>query len=231
MTFHEHCHTCPKILKSTNACYRPELLFGGNPLEAVWEIIMVFSSTAPYFLFVIAVLYSLFCRTSRGLCVAIFLVGQQVLCDALKFVIAQARPPGACATGFGLPSNHSSFAAALSTWLVLEWILLDRNAPFKSWRFYKLLRNSMLVFAPLVCISRHHLNYHTTGQILVGATVGFISASSVFALMYYTVVTRFDYTKTPLYKIWTLLKFQDNLIGNQKQIYDTPSSAEKVKKQ
>jgi membrane-associated phospholipid phosphatase len=226
MTVHEHCHTCPKILKSTNACYRPELLFGGNLLEAIWEIIMVFSSTAPYFLFVIVVGYSLFSRTSRGLCVAIFLVAQQVLCDAIKLGIAQARPPGACSTSFGLPSNHSSFGAALSTWLLLEWFVLDRNAPFKSWRYYKLLRNSFLVFAPFIAVSRHHLNYHTPGQIVAGSMIGFISASSVFALMYYTVIVRYDYTKSPLYKIWTFLKFQDNLIGNQ-----TPGSAEKVKQQ
>jgi len=172
---------------------------------------MVLSSFLPYLIFILTVLISISRRTSRGLCWFVFLGMQQVLCDGTKIVLAQARPPGACSTGFGLPSNHSSMVAAISTWLVLEWLLLEQNAPFKSWRFHKILRNSALLFTPFVIISRHHLNYHTPGQILAGVTVGFCSASSVFAVLYYTIASKADYSNTFIAKIWTKLGFRDNI--------------------
>jgi len=172
---------------------------------------MVLSSSLPYLIFILTVLISIYRRTSRGLFWFVFLGMQQVLCDAAKIVIAQARPPGACSTNFGLPSNHSSMVAAISTWLVLEWFLLEQNAPFRSWRFHKILRNLALLFTPFVLISRHHLNYHTSGQILAGVMVGFCSASSVFAVLYYTIATKADYSNTFLATIWTKFGFRDNI--------------------
>lgn len=177
---------------------------------------MVLSSFLPYVIFILTVLISITRRTSRGLCWFVFLGMQQVLCDATKIMIAQARPPGACSIGFGLPSNHSSMVAAISTWLLLEWFLLEKNAPFRSWRFHKLLRNLALLFAPFVAISRHHLNYHTPGQILAGMMVGFCSASSVFAVLYYIIASKADYSNTIFAKIWTKLGFTDNIISKTK---------------
>jgi membrane-associated phospholipid phosphatase len=141
---------------------------------------------------------------------------QHVLCEGAKKVLAQARPHGACSTSFGFPSNHSSFAASLATWLLLEEFFFEQHAPFKSWKYYRPLRNSFLFFVPFIIISRHHLNYHSPAQILAGMMIGFTCASAVFAVMYYTIVSRSDYSSLPFAKIWTLLKFRDNLIHKQK---------------
>jgi len=153
----------------------------GTMLEFIWVI----SSFLSFLIFIVMFLHSIMKKTSRGFYMTVNLLIQQVVCATLKKYIAQARPIGACSTSFGYPSGHSGFAASLATWLILEMILLHNAVPFKATKLYSLMRNSFVIFAPLIPISRYHLNYHSSGQIMCGLLVGFLCT-----MIYFNTVVR-----------------------------------------
>lgn len=61
-------------------------------------------------------------------------------------------------------------------------------------------------------------------------TIGFTCASSVFAIMYYVIVSKYDFKGTLIEKYWTLLKFEDNLIAKLKQAVHISEDNDKAKK-
>jgi len=208
----EHCHTCLPFFKTLESCPRSFVFEKGEVMETFLEILWVISSFLPFFLFAVFVIHSFIKKTSRGFFILVNLLIQQLVCGLLKKYFAQARPLGACSTTFGYPSSHSGFAASLTTWLVLEMFLLHKKMHFKSCKFYSLLRNSFIVFAPLIPISRYFLNYHSLEQIMCGLLAGFTCTMLFFWIVKKTLLhgNSHRYNSSLVVKTWNKYSFHDN---------------------
>ena len=112
----EYCELCPMILRTMNACPRPDIIFEGSFSDAFIEVLMVIASFAPYFMFVITLFTSISRKTSRGLCIFLVLLVQHCMCEIIKGIEAQPRPDGSCSDSYGFPANNACFVAALATW-------------------------------------------------------------------------------------------------------------------
>jgi len=207
----DHCQHCPKIFKLLNSCPNMSLLVHGTIEEITIETILSVASALAYFVFFFSVLYGFKRRTARGFCIGALLAVQVLACEIFKAIYSQARPKGACASSSGYPSSHASFISTMYTWLVLEWIFLDKNAPFKLWKYYAFWRNIFFVYAPLVPISRSYLNYHTLEQIIVGLGSGVAFAIIFFIYVHFSVVKAKNPAQSPLGRFWKSIDFFDNL--------------------
>jgi hypothetical protein len=221
----EHCHTCPFIFKLLNSCPNLFLLETGTHQEIFIEFFLATMSAAAYLAFFGTFAFSIMKKTSRGFCLAVAIMIQVCACELFKFVEKQARPAGACADSFGFPSSHSSFVGTLFTWLVLEWIFLDANAPFKMWKGYKFWRNLGILYSPIVPYSRSHLNYHTIEQIYVGLISGALFAAVFFVYVYFFVIYTAERKESPLVRFWRKYGYYDNLVFKKTD----PKTREQIK--
>jgi len=137
---------------------------------------------------------------------------QQITLEIVKNILRIARPLGACSSSYGFPSNHSGFAAALLTWLLLEIFFLHKTSPFKGCKHYPYTRNLLFVFIPLVPFSRYFLNYHSIPQILTGFAAGIVISAVIFYFVYKKVVQveYHQYLTCYVVRFWKIAKFKDN---------------------
>jgi len=171
------------------------------------------------FIYSAIVIHFLAKKTLRSFFVLTNILIQQVVCALLKRYFAQARPLGACSTTFGYPSGHSGFASALATWLILEVIMFHDKMPFKTSRFYSILRNCFVGFAPFIPVSRYFLNYHSWEQIAYGLLTGFLCTIFYFGIVT-TVLVRNGNGRlysTALVKVGSKFQFQENFKSHQQK--------------
>ncbi|KAG0328590.1 hypothetical protein BG000_000421 [Podila horticola] len=121
--------------------------------------------------------------TGRDLKAVIMLGGQllnEVVNQALKRLVKQARPTEYLGDGYGMPSSHSQFMAYFATYMV---ILMYRSGSDSNILMAHAVSAIVVVWAILVVYSRVHLYYHTWQQVVAGTVCG-----CVFAVGYYYVV-------------------------------------------
>jgi len=177
----DYCNTCFSLFKILDSCPRSSVFKDGNSLEDTLEGIWVASSVLLVIIYIAIGLWTFVRRTSRAFFLLLILILQIILNEViLKRIFAQARPIGACATSYGLPSGHSAFAACLATWLLLEFIMFHDKVPFKKTKVYLFLRNISILIIPLIPISRYYLNYHTIEQICFGILSGCVFPTVLF---------------------------------------------------
>lgn len=87
-----------------------------------------------------------------------------------------------------MPSSHAQFVAFFCVYMTL--FLLIRHSPHPSdthtpTTFNQRILLSLLssLFAASVCLSRVYLSYHTPNQVLVGCTVGVVTAIIWFSVV------------------------------------------------
>jgi len=210
----DHCHACLPFFKHLESCPRSYIFEKGEVIGTIFELVWVVSSFLPFFIFAAMFIHSIAKKTSRGFFMITNLLIQQIVCAGLKKIIAQARPLGACSTTFGYPSSHSGFTASMATWLILESFLVHSKVPFKSSKFYGMMRNGFIGFAPLIPVSRYFLNYHSIEQIFCGLFVGFMCTIVYFGLVKVALQCG-DNGKSYghiVVKAWKRYKFHDNFI-------------------
>lgn len=114
------------------------------------------------------------CRRDLHSC--FMLLGQllnELLNKAIKQTVREARPEGAPADDFGMPSSHSQFMWYFAAYHVL---FVYSRAAYHS-RFEVLASSALAVFsAAAVAYSRVYLLYHTVEQVVVGGMLGIICA-------------------------------------------------------
>ncbi|OAR00061.1 hypothetical protein LLEC1_06493 [Akanthomyces lecanii] len=146
----------------------------------------------------LGVVYVTLIFASREVEIALLFAGQ-LACEALNFVlkrlIKEERPRQIHGKGYGMPSSHAQFVCFWSVALTL--VLLVRHRPTtttskskskaassssssssSSSRIVERLAVSAasLALAAATAWSRIYLNYHTPKQVLVGSSVGVLSA-------------------------------------------------------
>ncbi|OAA77536.1 dolichyl pyrophosphate phosphatase [Akanthomyces lecanii RCEF 1005] len=146
----------------------------------------------------LGVVYLTLIFASREVEIALLFAGQ-LACEALNFVlkrlIKEERPRQIHGKGYGMPSSHAQFVFFWSVALTL--VLLVRHRPATSKSKSKAAANNSsrsssriverlavsavsLVLAAATAWSRIYLNYHTPKQVLVGSSVGVLSAVAWF---------------------------------------------------
>jgi len=211
-TLGEHCNACLPLFKGLESCPRTHLIENGELLDVLLESMWVVSSILPYLIFAAIMIHAFLKKTSRGFLILINLLIQQLVCALLKKYIAQHRPIGACSTTYGYPSSHSGFTASLALWLILEAFIIHEKAHFKSSRAYTHMRNAFVLLAPLIPVSRYHLNYHSIEQICCGLLVGLVCTATYFAMVNSVLSHK---GKNALYgkmivRTWQRYSFEDN---------------------
>jgi membrane-associated phospholipid phosphatase len=197
------------------------------------EVTWVIASFLPFFLFAVIFIHSITKKTSRGFFVITNLAIQQIVCLLLKKYFQQARPVGACSSSFGFPSSHSGFTASMTTWLILEAVVFHEKVPFKTSKFYAMMRNGWIAFAPIIPVSRYFLNYHSIEQIVSGFIVGFLCTIIYFGIAMGSFL-RNDYGKyyvSIVVKRWKKYNFEDNLVNYQIQEKPKVKKGDKKRKQ
>jgi len=163
------------------------------------SILMALYSYVPLLLFPVFIFWLCIQRTTRSaLSIFIFVVAVLLNEGILKHTIRQPRPVGSCACTYGMPSGHSLLAFLYMTWAILECLLC-----ISTWNIRKRVTYiifSIVLFAP-VPYSRVHLLYHTTAQVVVGLSVGFI-----FAVVYFLVLRLYLIHKLPAICRWKYIK-------------------------
>lgn len=144
----------------------------------------------------LCVVYATLILTTREAEIALTFAGQlacEVLNFALKRLIKEERPARIHGKGYGMPSSHAQFVAFWSVSIAL--FLLVRHTPptrrvtrakaasasattHMSWSIAERAALSVAgaVVATLTAWSRVYLNYHTTRQVMAGASVGAVTA-------------------------------------------------------
>lgn len=186
----DYCNTCSGLFRKMASCPNPAILHGDDTFQSILEYIWAFASVLPLFINVGQLLYLFASRSSRTIFMVIAMVLHGMINEkGLKRWLAESRPYGSCASGYGLPSGHSGFAIGLAAYLVLEMVLLHDKVPFKKGFGYKFMTISYLIVAPLIPISRVFLNYHSVKQIIWGSIVG-IALYSLFFYMMLAIVNK-----------------------------------------
>ncbi|KAM3500046.1 hypothetical protein MY11210_009555 [Beauveria gryllotalpidicola] len=144
----------------------------------------------------LGVVYLTLIFASREAEVALLFAGQ-LACEALNFLlkrlIKEERPRRIHGKGYGMPSSHAQFVFFWS--VALSLFLLVRHRPTtpsrptttttpSSARLVARLAVSAasLGLAAATAWSRVYLNYHTPKQVLVGSSVGVLSAVAWFVV-------------------------------------------------
>jgi len=178
------------------------------------ELFWVIASLVPVVVYSALVIHALAKKTWREFLILLNLSITQITCALLKRYFAQARPLLACSTSFGYPSGHSGFTASLATWLLLEAIMFHEQVPFKSGKFYSMFRNTLIVFAPAIPVSRYFLNYHSIEQICYGLMTGFLCTLVYFGIVMSTLMHQGNgkLYKSVVFKVTKKYRFQDNFV-------------------
>jgi dolichyldiphosphatase len=111
----------------------------------------------------------------------------------LKRVIRQPRPVGSWKSGYGMPSDHAQFAAALTLYWLL-WMHYSKRVRLVPPEFSQTVERraksvlSVVLVVAQFCVawSRWALGVHSAAQLVVGTAVGW----SV-ALLWHSLSTRF----------------------------------------
>ena len=146
----------------------------------------------------LGVVYLTLIFASREVEIALLFAGQ-LACEALNFVlkrlIKEERPRQIHGKGYGMPSSHAQFVFFWSVALTLVLLVRHRPATSKSKSSAAANKSSRsgsriverlavsavsLVLAAATAWSRIYLNYHTPRQVLVGSSVGVLSAVAWF---------------------------------------------------
>lgn len=184
------CDSCPAILKTLACCPRFDVFESGQLGPIILECFWVIASLIPVLISLGLIFQVITKRTLREILLLANLAIQQISCAFLKRVFAQARPFLACSNSYGNPSEYSGFAAALATWLLLEVVILNDQVTFKREKSYGMLRNSMVLFAPFIAMSRYFLNYNSSEQIYNGLVMGLACALLWFGVLMKTLKAR-----------------------------------------
>ncbi|OAA45120.1 dolichyl pyrophosphate phosphatase [Beauveria brongniartii RCEF 3172] len=139
----------------------------------------------------LGIVYLTLIFASREAEVALLFAGQ-LACEALNFLlkrlIKEERPRRIHGKGYGMPSSHAQFVFFWS--IALSLFLLVRHRPTTTTttpggaRLVARLAVSAtsLGLAAATAWSRVYLNYHTPKQVLVGSSVGVLSAVAWFVV-------------------------------------------------
>jgi len=206
--------TCNIIFKRLASCPNPKQYPSGDFSDVFVNYLWVFASVLPYIINIGFVFYLVFARSSRVLFLFGALAIQNTLNEhVIKKILAESRPIGACSESYGLPSGHSSFAAGLATWLILELIVLHERVPFKKDKIYKMMAMLYIMISPLIPISRHYLNYHSIKQIWCGVFAGiFFSMLTFYLMMTLMYKNEGKYWSGLMRRINQKLKFEENIL-------------------
>ncbi|CAK0849857.1 unnamed protein product, partial [Prorocentrum cordatum] len=98
-------------------------------------------------------------------------------CKALKVVINQARPEGARKADPGMPSSHAQSLGFLSGYAACGLLTLGWPAPWPA-----AAAGSTLACGAFLSWLRVELGFHTTPQVLVGHSLGALSAAAWWRL-------------------------------------------------
>lgn len=127
----------------------------------------------------ICVMYATLILSRRDFQTVYACIGQMISVGinlVLKHVLKQPRPMfhgmSVDSDDFGMPSNHAQFMFHFSVFYSLQLLLRSWSLPFHFRCIYSLL---ILVIAVGVSFTRVYLQYHTVGQVLVGALIGSIT--------------------------------------------------------
>lgn len=93
--------------------------------------------------------------------------------------------------------------------------MLHDQAPFKREKFYGILRNSMILFAPFIAMSRYFLNYNSDEQIYTGLIVGFVCAFVWFRVVMRALKKNGELYKAEVLKMSKKFQLQDNFVNPQ----------------
>ncbi|KAM3454930.1 hypothetical protein MY3296_002712 [Beauveria thailandica] len=136
----------------------------------------------------LGIVYLTLIFASREAEVALLFAGQ-LACEALNFLlkrlIKEERPRRIHGKGYGMPSSHAQFVFFWS--IALSLFLLVRHRPTTTPGGAKLVARlavsaASLGLAAATAWSRVYLNYHTPKQVLVGSSVGVLSAVAWFVV-------------------------------------------------
>ncbi|KAM3465275.1 hypothetical protein MY5147_000082 [Beauveria neobassiana] len=143
----------------------------------------------------LGIVYLTLIFASREAEVALLFAGQ-LACEALNFLlkrlIKEERPRRIHGKGYGMPSSHAQFVFFWS--VALSLFLLVRHRPTTSGRpttttpggarlvARLAVSAASLGLAAATAWSRVYLNYHTSKQVLVGSSVGVLSAVAWFGV-------------------------------------------------
>lgn len=111
-----YCELCHSIIRKLNSCPTKPNFAENTFYENIFELFMVFSSAFPYCLVFLIFVSSLLTKTTRGFFITFLVFFQNFTCEAIKYIYEDPRPEGSCGKGYGFPSSHASFTAALFIW-------------------------------------------------------------------------------------------------------------------
>jgi len=113
------------------------------------------------------------------------------------------------------PPLCSVIAGCVGTWYMLEIVVLEKHALFKTYRrSYHVLGLSFVLFTGYF-LTRCELEVSTTGELLIGYLLGLFSASLVFGFIFRTSL-RDAHQMKGLYPLWIKLGLKDNLVSSVK---------------
>ena len=99
-----YCELCNSIIRKLNSCPTKPNFAENTFYENLFELFMVFSLPFPL------------TKTTRGFFITFLVFFQNFTCEAIKYIYEDPRPEGSCGKGYGFPSSHASFTAALFIW-------------------------------------------------------------------------------------------------------------------
>ncbi|ATY58313.1 dolichyl pyrophosphate phosphatase [Cordyceps militaris CM01] len=140
----------------------------------------------------LGVVYLTLIFASREVEIALLFAGQ-LACEALNFflkrLIKEERPRQIHGKGYGMPSSHAQFVFFWSVALTLVLLVrhrpttLNGSKPTNSRIVERLaVSAASLALAAATAWSRIYLNYHTPKQVLIGSSVGALTAVAWFVL-------------------------------------------------
>lgn len=178
-------------------------------LQNLFEALMMFCSAFPIVYSAVLVVAPLLRKTYRRFNLFMLVVGLQAISEVAKFAISQPRPAEACSRSLGFPSGHSANAVALMTFFLLEkYFYHERNYEYQMSFLYKLGYYIIVLFAPLVPLSRYYLRYHTLFQIVGGCLLGLTYAPFLF----FYLLNQQNQKGSPVNKLLLRLKFRNNYV-------------------
>jgi membrane-associated phospholipid phosphatase len=99
----------------------------------------------------------------------LIIVGVMWLVHFVKMMVREPRPSILCGLSYGMPSGHAAVAVA-------AWYLVAKTYGWPVWLF-------VMSAGLLMTWSRNKMQCHTVAQGIIGSIVGFVSASSGYAII------------------------------------------------